>query len=269
MAYKDWVIGGLTPSWVEPDFSHDPDQRTLTLKCAAIQTELLADPMTEIDQFNEIASEKITITELEQGGTNLQVRNGQIISVTDGKTLWERCALHRIKVDLDDCYHEDEYGSVIEYDLVIEYEESAGGGVVSYSPTPPAGYHEYEGLEFYEWYYLEGSTWIKAVADTSSGAYGTEIGYMKTPTFTRPIKKVTVYGSACVLPAKIYCTGSLEGSRDWSYEHDNNTNQPFQKLEFTFNPETAPLYAELYSTEHHGDDPNYGCWLKYVLIEFI
>lgn len=269
MAYVNWVIGGLTPNWVEPDFKDDRPNKTLTLKCAAIRDEIGVDPVIELDQFNDISSERIINTSLENGGTNLQVVDGHIFSVTADSTTWERCALRRVSVLTDDGYDGDNPGSVLEYELVIEYEVRKGGGVFTFTPDPPNGYHKYAELEFYEWYYENNGVWVKENAVETSGAYGTEIGYMKL-TAPKPIKSITFYGSACLLPAKIYVPGSIEGSRDWIYSHDDNQNQPFQEQKFTFDPVTAPTILEAYTSGHSPtDNPNHGAWLKWVRVEYI
>lgn len=271
MAYVTWSIGGLTPSWVEPDFKHDPQARTLTLKCAAIADEIDADPMTEIEAFQAITSERINNAERENGGTHLNVGpNDHIISVTADSTTWSRCALRRIVVQLDSYYVDDNAGSMIEYDLVIEYEESVAGGFTIYTPDPPSGYHNYTNIEYYEWYYDSGGgVWVKANASSSSGAYGTEIGWMKI-TEPRAVKSITFYGSACTLPASIYVTDSIEGSREWIYSHDDNTNQPFQEQKFTFDPATAPTEIIAYTDGHDpDDDPNHGAWMQWIRVEYV
>jgi len=264
--YTAWVIGGLTPVFIINDPKIDPLTRTITINCLAKTTlSTGTDPRLEIQRFQDIASERINNAERENGGTYLSVDpTGHIISVTDGTTTWSRCALRRIPIEYDGFSKDG-----IPFTLIIEYEESVPGGFTIYTPDPPTGYHKYTNIEFYEWYYDSGGgVWVKANAATSSGAYGTEIGWMKI-TEARAIKAVTFYGSACTLPASIYVPGSIEGSRPWIYSHDDNTNQPFQEQRFTFDPATAPTEIEAYSDGHNGDDPNHGAWLQWVRVEFL
>lgn len=256
MAYVNWVIGGLTPSWVEPDFNDDRENHKLTLKCAAIRDRIGVDPVTELDQFNNISSEGITNTSLENGGTNLQVTDGQIISVTADETTWDRCALHAVNVQTDDGYNGDNPGSVLEYELVIEYEVRKGGGVFIF--TPPL--HEYTEIEYY--------IWTDKTNDLAGPWLGNEFGWMKF-TLPKPVKAITFYGSACLLPATIFVPGSNEGRREWTSSHDDNKNLPDQEQKFTFDPATAPSTIIAYTSDHLIGDINHGCWAKWIRVEYI
>jgi hypothetical protein len=274
MSRETWTLDTEPVPHVRSVKIAPPRVGTITLNCSALKENIAlgdSDVRDEIRRFEDMMSYGVTLTDLEQGGNDLQVKDGQIFSVTDGVDLYERCALQGIEIN------EDHRSSKrIDYDLILYYETTVGGGVVSYSPIPPDGYRAYieDGMEYHEWYYkdTEGN-WVKGDDSGLGGALGTEIGYMKSPTFTRPIKRVTVYGSGCQPPAKIYCPGSIEGSLDWNYYHDvSDSNQPFEEKVFTFNPVTAPLYFILYTTEHNTEPGiyiNYGCWLKWILVEFI
>jgi hypothetical protein len=267
MAYMVWNIGGLTPSWVEPDFKHDKENKTLTLKCAAIYDVIGEDPISEIESFDAISSERIFTNDLANGGTNLQVTNGQIITVTASNLLgnkiktWDRCALQAVNVNLDSFYNEANPGSVIEYELVIKYALRVGGGVSIY--TPP--YNQYSNVECYFW---------TDKTNTGSGPEDnsfTEIGYMKI-TEPKNVKLVEVYGSACIggsTPANYL---DMNGDKQyWHYSHDqgwesNLLPMGWEKLTFKLNTPTKEVVLQTpnHILPNNNYETNLGCWLQWV-----
>ena len=56
MSYDIVYLDGIRPSWVEADVVIDEENHTITIKCMAKYDRLGADPQTEIDQFNGMAS---------------------------------------------------------------------------------------------------------------------------------------------------------------------------------------------------------------------
>ena len=252
-----WNIGGLTPSWVEPDFKHDKENKTLTLKCAAIYDVIGEDPITEIESFDAISSERIFTNDLANGGTNLQVTNGQIITVTASNLLgnkiktWDRCALQSVNVNLDSFYNEANPGSVIEYELVIKYALRVGGGVSIY--TPP---YNNSNIEYYFWY--NPATGEKAVWEGINA--GTEIGHM-TITEAKNVRRVEIYGGGdCVGPnCYIECNGIRQY---WHYGEDETDNFPILE-QFTWDLET-PTNVIILNTGTHWENTNYGAYLGWV-----
>lgn len=119
------------------------------------------------------------------------------------------------------------------------------------------------------WYIGEGQTEVSA----NRLDYGTELGYAKITSST-PIKRVTVYGSACCGPASLSCNGV---SQQWHYSHETSTSRPgntlpvgTEQLEWVF--ESPVDVVELESSTHllPGDNcsNDHGCYLEYVLVEY-
>lgn len=262
MAYTNWVINGLTPSWVEPDFTDDRENRKLVLKCAAIYDETGNDPVNEIDSFNDISSEKINNRPLLNGGSKLQVKNGQIFSVTDGVNTWTKCALHRVNVTLDSYYSGAQPGSVIEYELTIEYETSGPGG--SYVYTPPFNKAEYTNIEYY-YFYDPGPPEVKSSGSSQGDLDGTEIGWMQI-TETKNVKRVELYGCGCDIPgSKIYVN---DVEQIWHYGEIPGTDGLASGNEkLVWDLETPTTVITIKTTTHTLSPwANYGAWLQWVRV---
>jgi hypothetical protein len=267
MAYRKWTIGGLTPSWVEPDFIDDRENNTLTLKCMAGYDETSADPMVEVEAFDALTSEKINNDPLLNGGTKLQVR-GQIVTVTatneegtETKT-WERCAIRKVKVNLDSYYNEDNIGSIIEYELVITYQTQGDAAGFVYYPD----YSDYSNIEFY-------MTTDKS--DPGVVVYGEELGWMKI-TETQNVRRVETLASACVgndtYPATLNINGEV---LPFHYSHDENfacntLPHGFEVVGCDLDPPTNVITIQ--SANHVNPfntcDNNRGAWLKWVRVVY-
>lgn len=256
MAYYDVDIGGLTPSWVKPDIEIDREAHTITLKCAAIEGVLDADPKTEIALFNAIACNKINNEELFNGGTKLQCSPMNRIQVEINDEIFEKCALHPIVTTIDEYYAGPDAGSVIEYEMKLEYEASGGGGSVLYTPD----YGEYNNAEYY--FFYDPETGQKQAWNGTNR--GTEIGYLKF-TEVKNVKRVEVYGSGdCVGNCWIECNG--EGRQYWHYGEAADDSVPVQEKLIWILEEPTNVIV-LNSSKHYGST-NYGCYLAYVRLIF-
>lgn len=264
MAYKTWSIGGITPSWVEPTFTDDPENRTLTLRCAAIADELGDDPITEIDSLQAISSQNINNEQLLAGGSKLQVGRGDnIITVVavsgDGSDIrtWQRCALKKVKVDLDSYYLEEAEGSHIEYELVIIYETDSPGGSFVYTPD----YDKYPNADYYFWYNPvteEKTAW-------GGQNVGTELGYMEI-TEAQNVIRVEVYGCGDGVGDDYYieCNGEKQY---WHYGETIEDNVPLLE-KFIFNLDSPTTTVILNSGMHVEGGANFGCYLAWVRVVY-
>lgn len=261
MAYGDWTINGIPINCLlKPKI--DPVNRTITFNCLADVNATGADPRVEIASIQALACTQIHNDDLLNGGTKLQVPGGSTVTIVEKGTpvgdITYKAAIEGVVVE------ENSYSDqAIEYNIVAHYELNGGAKYIIYTPN----YHSYSNITYYEWYYLVNGVWTKANAPSDNGAYGTEIGHV-TIVETKQIKKVEVYGSACVLPAALTVDGSVEGTQNWNYQHENNTNQPFQKLTFNFSEGSYPTILILHTSEHYWDSPNHGCWLKWIKITY-
>lgn len=268
MAYKNWVINGLTPSWVEPVFEDDPDSRTLTLKCAAISDRLDADPITEIDAFQAITSEKISNDSLLNGGSKLLVGpGGHTFSVTaasgDGSDVrtWPKCALKQVKKSLDSSYQEDNNRSVIQYELVICYETYGVGGVDVYRPD----YNEYPEITYHLY-----SDQTNPADPASHQGFGKEIGHMVI-TKTENIRRVEVSGCGDCAIDQTDCWLEVNGEKQYWHFTNSGDKMNFptnvlpigsEKLNFILDPPSNVI--TLQTSQHINPDNtcanNKGCW---------
>jgi hypothetical protein len=140
MAYDEWVIGGLTPSWIV-DVQYNHENREITLTCRADHNRLSdLDPRSEIEQFQEMQCDVISNTQLMNGGSCLQTCNGDPIIITDGVDSWV-AALKKVNYLAD---YQSQLN--IDYQLVLEYETHSDGIIYSITgsgdednPTPDDG----------------------------------------------------------------------------------------------------------------------------------
>lgn len=248
MAYGDWVVGGVIPSWIiEADYS-GIKEGTIILRCLAAKDFLDGeDPRLEIKVFEEMSCQAISNTMLLNGGSCIQVTGGEMIMVSDGVNTWD-AALHPPR------YLEGSGANKeIEFELEISIELTPRGGSNYYVPN----YRSYSNIVYHEWINSDGST---SDADPNvSGAYGTELGYAKI-TELRNVKRVELYGSACNLPASITVNGK---TLNWHYCHDPGcTVYGFEKLTFDITPSKEILIT---TTPHESDDtPNHGAWIQWI-----
>jgi len=270
MAYKTWVIGGLTPSWVEPDFKDNRDTNTLTLKCAAMYDVTGTDPIDEIESFDALASEKISNDSCLNGGTKLQVR-GQVITVTatnegssETKT-WTRCAIKKVEITLDSFYNEDNPGSIIEYELLITYQTQGGPGGSVYYPS----YADHSNFLYYMWT-------DKTNPAVDHDAYGNELGYIEI-TEPEDVAIVEVRGSGDCGETSTDCWIEVNGVRKhWKYTDQgdkklfdgNNLAVGEETLSWVLDTPTTLIVLE--TSTHtgavvaHPCDVNKGCWLRWI-----
>lgn len=267
MAYKNWTIGGLTPSWVEPNFTDDRDTRTLTLKCAAMYDITGDDPIDEIEAFDALASEKINNDGLLNGGSKLQIQ-GQIITVTatnadSTETMtWTRCAIRKVKVNLDSYYNEDNPGSVIQYELIISYQTQGDAGGFVYYPS----YDDYDNITYYMWTTMDNT-------GAAPGILGSEIGYLQIVE-PQNVRRIEVYGSACCSPAATPAYLEVNGVKQyWHYTHDmmasgDNLTSGYEKLTFDLETPTTTLTLQTGAHTYPSDtcSTNMGCWLQWIRV---
>jgi hypothetical protein len=190
MVWYDVDIGGITPVWVLQEAEINPEAHTIKLRCAAIQEFLGADPQTEIDNLNALASlGEIKNEGLVNLGTKLFTSN-YITFVINNRT-YTKCALHPIVTVIDEYYAGPDLGSVLEYEVNIEYEaDGLGGSAVYIAPKYPTEYPELDYHFYYD--YRTGETWDQP---TTGLNYGTEGGIWTFTLTDKQIKRVECYGS--------------------------------------------------------------------------
>lgn len=261
MGYNTWTVGGVVLRHVR-EMENNQKDGVITLNCSALNWNLVGaetDPRDEIALVEALQSQYISNEPLFNGGSKLQVGNGQIISVTDGTDTWTKCALESITIKED---HKST--KRIDYDLIIHYELAGSGGSYVYTPN----YDDYTNISYYMWTNKDPNT-------NPHDAYGNEIGWMQI-TETMNVKRVEVYGSACVNPTSNYL--DVNGQREyWTYTHDNGSpwtsctlNQGWEKL--TFDLDTPTTTIVLQSPDHNLPNDtcatNLGCWLQWVKVYY-
>lgn len=256
MAYGEWSIGGVTPSWIV-DAEYDKTRRTLTLKCIAEHG--TRDGREEIAIFEAMKVDTYSNTQLLAGGSKLQVCNGEIITITDGVESYPGAVVD-VKYD--------ERGTLasqlIEYDIVLAIQTESKYNQAIYVPP----YYLYENIE----YYLmtdKDTNWH----DPKWAGYGNEIGHM-TITEDFDVMRVEVVGSACHGQAWITCNGE---KRDWVYTHDsqyktNTMPQGTEKLTWILDPDEktdtvifmTSTHTSVRKVAQNAPVKNRGCWLEWV-----
>lgn len=127
MAYDNWTIGGVTVPHVRT-VANDQSSRTITLSCSALTENVESgEPRDEIALFEEMSCDVITNTQLMNGGSCLQVCNGDPVIVSDGVNAWV-AALERVAINENKISEKR-----IDYDLVIHYETVPRG--ITYTTT--------------------------------------------------------------------------------------------------------------------------------------
>ena len=119
-AYKTWTIDGNSVPWVR-SVQNDQKARTITLNCSAISSDG-SEPRDEIATFEALTCDVITNTQLMNGGSVLQVCNGEAIILSDGHDSWV-AALEKVVINENKVSDKR-----IDYDLVLQY-ETVGSGV--------------------------------------------------------------------------------------------------------------------------------------------
>lgn len=262
MAYDSWVIGGVTPKWIiDVDPAPNKTNGQFTLHCYADGPFDLssADPRTEIALFEAMQCQAATNTPLLNGGTKLQIQNGDFITVTDGITTWTKAALVDVK------YNPDLMSQVrMPFDLEIMVELPGPSGSYVYTPD----YSDYTNIDYYFFYEAgppEVKTKLSSLPEPYSSVVGTEIGHM-TITETQNVKRVEVYGCGDLLPAYIECNGVRQY---WHYGEDPDGIGVPQNEKLTWDLETPTTTIVLKSSEHNpSGTENHGCYLGYVRVVY-
>ena len=204
------------------------------------------------------------------GGSKLQPL-GQIITVTatneaetETKT-WTKCAIRKVKVNLDSYYNEDNPGSSIEYELVIQYQTQGGPGGSVYYPS----YADHTNFVYYMW-----TDMTNPVGEHA--AYGNELGYI---VISEPqnVARVEVHGSGDCGETATDCWIECNGVRKfWKYTDSgdkkmfpgNNLEVGEETLSWDLDPPTDEIILQ--SSIHVDDsgagscDLNKGCWLRWI-----
>jgi len=259
MAYSVWVIGGVTVPHVR-EVTINPQEGKISLECSALNWNIVSpntDVRDEIAQFEALSSQYITNDGLLNGGTKLQVGNGQIITATDGTNTYTKCALEPVEIKED---HKSTRR--IDYTLNLHYELTGSGG--SYVYTPPYNKATYTNIEYY-YYYDPGPPEVKA-ADTGA-LNGTEIGWMQI-TEAQNVKRVEIYGCGCDYPgSKIYVN---DVERIWHYgEIPGTPGLATGSEKFTWDLTTPTDVITIKTTKHdQAGVSNLGAWLQWIRVVF-
>lgn len=256
MSYDQWVIGGVTPNFINK-VSYDLAGKKVTLSCIA-NYELLSnvDPRVEIALFEALACDHIINVDLLNGGSKLGVSGGSIITVTDGTTTWN-AALHKPKYTPD---HKSARN--IKFELTIDLEiEPLLGGMFAYQPP----YFDYDNVSYYE--FNQPSNSNRPDMDPNAGV-GNEVGHMVI-TETTNVTEVVVFGSACLLPAWIECNGDR---LSWQWSHENSPGDPqgVQRLKWVLDPpaKVITLDSSPHDSAATSSGDNKGCWLQWVKVRY-
>ena len=257
MGYATWTMGGEVIPHVR-EANINTQEGTITLSCSALNWNIETgddDPRDEIARIQALTSQYIHNDPLLNGGTKLQVGNGQILTVTDGTDTYTRCAVEPITIPED-----NKSTKRIDYDVIIHYELVGSGGSFVYTPD----YREYNNIEFY-------MTTDKS--DPGVAVYGEELGWMQ---ITEPenVVKVEVYASACVgndtYPSYLDVNGEQQL---FHYSHDQNfacNTLPFGFEKLTFNLATPAKTITIQTANHVNPfdtcDNNRGAWLQWIRV---
>lgn len=256
MAYDSWVIGGVTPKWiVDVDPAPNNVNRRVTLHCYAdSQVDLDgADPRSEIEQFEAMLCDSVTNTPLLQGGSKLQVKNGEVITVTDGITTWNRAAIAEVN------YNPDLMSQVrMPYDIVLELETTGAGGSVVYVPD----YDDYSNIDYY-FFYTAGPPEDFDTYDGNPLVKGTELGWMEI-TEPQNVSRVEIYGCGDELP----CYAEVNGVKQyWTYgEAEDGVGVPrLEKLIWTLDTPTDVITI---NSSEHWEEVNHGFYADYIRLTY-
>jgi hypothetical protein len=258
MAYDAWTLGGITVPHVR-EVNNNTKEGIITLSCSALNTNILTgdtDVRDEIARFQALTSQYVNNDSLLNGGSKLQP-SGDIITVTDGTDTYTRCAVERVEI-------KENHKSVkrIDYDIIIHYQLTGKGASIVY--TAPYNKAEYSStVEYY--YFYDPATGIKTSGESEGDLNGTEIGWMQItlPSGTN-VKKVTIRGCGCELPATIYVNdvGQL-----WHYGEVPDTGgiaTGIEPLEWDL---ATPTNVITIHTSIHTLADNHGAWPEYVKLD--
>jgi len=256
MAYDSWVIGGVTPNWiVDVDPAPNNVNRRITLHCYAdSQVDLNgADPRSEIEQFEAMLCDSVTNTPLLQRGSKLQVKNGEVITVTDGITTWNRAAIAEVN------YNPDLMSQVrMPYDIVLELETTGAGGSVVYVPD----YDDYSNIDYY-FFYTAGPPEDFDTYDGNPLVKGTELGWMEI-TEPQNVSRVEIYGCGDELP----CYAEVNGVKQyWTYgEAEDGVGVPrLEKLIWILDTPTDTIVI---NSSEHWEEVNHGFYADYIRLTY-
>lgn len=250
--YESWVVGGKTVPHVR-EVDKNPDEGIITLSCSALNWNIAtgdSDVRDEIAYFEAMTSQYINNNPLLNGGTDLQIGNGQIITVTDGKDTWNTCALKQIEIKEDQASK-----NRIDYDLIIYYEIEGSGG--NYIYLADNGYNgDYTNIVCYQ-------------ASTKAGSpctTCTNFGWLEI-TETSNVRRVEIYGSAYrsydASLAWIECNGDRQY---WAYNVEGDLPAGFEKLVWDITPGKTITLQTSNHVSPFTTTNGLGCWLQWIKV---
>lgn len=287
MAYDNWTIGGVTVPHVRT-VTNDQPSRTITLSCSALTENIESgEPRDEIALFEEMSCDVITNTQLMNGGSCLQVCNGDPVIVSDGVDAWV-AALERPVINENKLSEKR-----IDYDLVIHYETVPRGITYTTSGDDETEEEIDEGTLTSKRYYPP----LKNISDVTNywqytsytndatGNYF-QIGAMVINT-TRNVSQVIIKGAAMLTPAWIEINSDR---KYWYYSNYALIVSNFSNVEYpiyygnetlTWNLTTPTTTINILTSTHvpdHWDDGkgimsydasnNHGAIIDYIEVVF-
>ena len=269
-AYTSWTISGYTVPWIRA-VKNDQAARTITLACTALSTDG-SEPRDEIAVFEALTCDVVNNTQLMNGGSCLEVCNGDPVLVSDGHDTWV-AALERVVIN---------EGKIsdrrIDYDLVIHYETTGDGmtyamtgGNSTFTPSLYSDAPDINDLRgaAYMWPYCSypsvlGTLVYNEFTDgtSSSNPNCSTIGKIVI-TQTRDVKTVIVEGySIKALPSYI----EVNGQRQYWVHTQYDGSNPGQDL-LTFTLDTPAKTVTIQSSTHVSGDGN-GCMIASIRVMY-
>ena len=224
------------------------------MECSALKDNIVYgddDPRDEIASFEEITSQYINNQLLLNGGSKLQIGNGEFITVTDGFETWSTCALARIEINED-----NKSDKRIDYTLTIYYELPSNQG--SYIYLADKGYAgDYTNISCYRSSDKSGSECTNC----------TNFGWLEI-TETQNVRRVEIYGSAYrsynASLAWIECNTDRQY---WTYNADGDLPVGFEKL--VWDLDTPSTTVTLQTSNHvtpYTTTDGLGSWIQWIKV---
>jgi len=256
MSYDNWMIDAEVVPHVKKVENNTTDG-VITLECVALKENIQpgdSDPRDEIARFQDMSSQYVNNTPLLNGGSKLQVGNGDYVTVTDGTDTWERCGLSRVVIGED-------HGSDkrIDYTLTIYYEMEGSG--TSYV---------YLGDEGYPADYTNIVAYRESDGSGSACTVCTDFGRL-TITEESNVKRVEVYGCAynsyTTSLATINCNDEQE--QVWSYNKEGDLPIGLERISWDLETPTTTivLQTSLHTNPFTGIN-GLGCWLQWIKVYY-
>lgn len=255
MAYDTWQINSTTIPHVRM-VENNTQEGIITLQCSALKENIETgddDPRDEISRFQALTSQYINNTPLINGGSKLQIGNGEYVTLTDGVDTWSKCALSRVVINED---HSSD--KRIDYTLIVYYEMEGNDG--SYIYLADGGYcGDFTNIVCYRDSTKAGSP--------CTGC--TDFGWLEI-TETSNVRRVELYGTAyhsyTATPAWIECNSDRQY---WSYNSSGDLPVGFEKL--VFDLDTPSSTITLQTSNHvspYTTTDGLGAWLQWIKVVY-